>query len=46
MSLIIFFGMALFIFLAGILALSLTFYYWFKEQKLKKLNTQAKTLNT
>lgn len=38
MSLIIFFGMALFIFLAGVLVLSISFYHWRKEKKLNNMN--------
>ena len=33
MSLIIFFGMALFIFLLGVGVLSVTFYHWYKQAK-------------
>ncbi len=36
MSLIIFFGIALIIFLSGVLVLSITFYHWFKQYKLAK----------
>lgn len=32
MSLVIFFGMALFIFISGVLVLGLTFYHWRKEK--------------
>lgn len=40
MSLVIFFGMALFIFLSGVFVLALTFYQWRKDKKnnLKKIN--------
>ena len=42
MSLIIFFGIALIIFLSGVLVLSITFYHWFKQYKLsKKQNPEA-----
>ncbi len=42
MSLIIFFGFSLFIFLSGVLVLSITFYYWFKQFKYaKKQNSEA-----
>lgn len=33
MSLIIFFGMALFIFILGAVVMSVTFYHWFKLAK-------------
>lgn len=33
MSLILFFGMALLIFLAGVTAISVTFYHWYKTAK-------------
>jgi|GEM_PF-7095150 len=44
MSLIIFFGMALFIFLLGVTVMSVTFYHWFTlaqcEKKQKKQEAQ------
>ncbi len=33
MSIIIFFGMAFFIFLAGVAVMSVTFYHWYKLAK-------------
>lgn len=41
MSLIIFFGMALFIFLLGVTVVSVTFYHWYKEAKQIKLDKKA-----
>ncbi len=40
MSLIIFFGMALIIFIAGLTILAITFYHWFKDHKLNKQKKQ------
>lgn len=43
MSLIIFFGMALFIFAVGSVVIGVTFYQWKKQKNLKlKTNTSAK----
>lgn len=33
MSIIIFFGFALFVFLLGVTVMSVTFYHWFKQAK-------------
>lgn len=47
MSLIIFFGMASAIFIAGIIAISVTLVHWKKEKKIKlQTNTQAKKQET
>jgi len=44
MSLIIFFGMASLIFIAGVIAITITVVQWRKQSKLKlQTNTQAKT---
>lgn len=40
MSLIIFFGMALMIFLLGVTVLGVTFYHWYKQYKLNKKQKQ------
>jgi len=43
MSIIIFFGMALFVFLGGVTVVSVTFYHWYKlakEAKLQKIQSQ------
>ena len=37
MSIIIFFGMALFIFLLGMTVISVTFYQWYKQAKEAKI---------
>ncbi|MCC2679691.1 MAG: hypothetical protein K0R29_2267 [Pseudobdellovibrio sp.] len=42
MSIIIFFGMALFVFLGGVTVVSVTFYHWYKlakEAKLQKIQS-------
>lgn len=36
MSLVIFFGFALFIFLGGVLVISVTLYHWYKEARERK----------
>lgn len=42
MSLIIFFGMALFIFLVGMTVITVTFYQWYKQAKeLKATNPRS-----
>jgi len=41
MSLVIFFGMALFIFLGGAVAISLTVYHMYKEYRTRKLQDKA-----
>ena len=38
MSLIIFFGMALLIFIAGVIAISITLFQWRKQRKFKLKN--------
>ncbi|MBC7752924.1 MAG: hypothetical protein H7Z71_01720 [Moraxellaceae bacterium] len=44
MSLIIFFGMALLIFIAGVIAITVTLYQWRKQRQLKSQNNiKAKT---
>lgn len=44
MSLLIFFGMATMIFIAGVIAIAITLFQWRKQSKLKlQTNTQAKT---
>ena len=40
MSLVIFFGMALIIFVAGLTILAITFYHWIKDHKLNKQKKQ------
>ncbi len=45
MSLIIFFGMALIIFIAGLVILSITFYHWFKTYRLNKLKKQESLIS-
>ena len=45
MSLIIFFGMALIIFIAGLTILSITFYHWFKDHKLNKQKKQESLIS-
>ena len=42
MSLIIFFGMALFITLLGLIVISVTFYAWYKQAKEAKLQKSQK----
>ena len=41
MSLIIFFGFALLVFLAGMTIISVTFYHWYKEAQQAKLDKKA-----
>jgi hypothetical protein len=36
MSLVIFFGMAACIFIVGMIVITVTFYHWYQEYKLKK----------
>ena len=43
MSLIIFFGIALGIFLMGLLVISVTIYQWKKQADLKKLNLKTES---
>lgn len=43
MSLIIFFGMALFIFIVGLIVIGVTFNHWRKEAKSKKQNQKLQT---
>lgn len=47
MSIVIFFGFALLVFLAGLTVLSLTFYHWYKQARERKLQIKAQetTLN-
>lgn len=45
MSLIIFFGMALLIFIAGVIAISVTLYHW-KKARSKKPNTNIQVKTT
>lgn len=37
MGMLIFFGMALFVFLLGVTVMSVTFYHWFKEYRQSKI---------
>jgi len=39
MSLVIFFGMALFIFLMGLVVMGVTFHHWWIESRQKKMQT-------
>lgn len=43
MSLVIFFGMALLIFLAGVTVIGLTIYHWYKQYRERKLQNHTST---
>ena len=46
MSLVIFFGFALMIFLGGLVVISVTLFHWYKEYRERKLNSsQDKAAN-
>ncbi len=45
MSLVIFFGLAFFIFISGLAVLAITFYHWFKNYKLTKLQKQESLIS-
>jgi hypothetical protein len=46
MSLIIFFGMAFFIFLGGVTVISVTFYQWYKQGKLVGKEAKQQKIQT
>lgn len=43
MSLVIFFGFSLLVFLAGVAVISVTFYHWYKQAQQAKLDKKAAT---